>query len=638
MIADERIFQLFVHTTVFEAEALRRPRREPKITKHEDAAGMVPEDIARQRDEAAWIATKALEAGQCPIQALAAFKEIRPKATVTGLDLVKAAVRTCGRASDATGAIYPGMSDWDLSAICEAPAGKHVKEEWRFWSIIRDRLEELEETGRPLPPKDRKIQLHRYSAHGVDIENIRISWTTQPNWPAAPVLLLDASADEGIVQAVFPDRDVKMHRVEADMNCRIVAVVDKRYSTSSLICHAGAEPATKAACAANLESIRDRLVFLSAVHANGRIVACASRAVRRAVEANWVSPGNVDWIHFGAERGLNFAEKHVAAIVIGRMELPVWMYDGLACALAKDSDSLALLDPTGTGLDPAGERLQPTMDIVNLRRRDGADLGLLTARNPKGWLRVVQDQFREEGILQALCRIRPVYREDTPVVYLFCQSIPESLIVDEICSGEDLKPGYQPLLEACRMTGGIIDYVIAADQRDDIATETQFKKLFNSVPKELKSNYSHVDWSPDGSRTIHAGVPAYVADPVAAVSKALTWAGIDHDGSPVLVRQAERVEPAGIRPDDDLVREAGTNDERWDRERIGIEQAVERLAAANAYLPATGRHPVSAGDPKSVRLWLSGHALVHGIAEPKTVPVAPKATLQGYMESEAIAG
>src|SRR5690606_8351483 len=132
----------------------------------------------------------------------------------------------------------------------------------------------------------------RYDAHGVTHENVRISWTTSPNWSAAPVLLLDASAHEAIVQAVFPDREVVMHRVEADMNCRIVAVVDKRYAQSSLICRADAEPKTKAACAANIESVRDRLTFLSVVHGNGRIVACATRAVRRAVNADWAGPGN----------------------------------------------------------------------------------------------------------------------------------------------------------------------------------------------------------------------------------------------------------------------------------------------------------------------------------------------------------
>jgi hypothetical protein len=636
VIADERIFSMFVHTTEFSLDALRRPRREPKLTKAEAELGMTPDDLLGMRDEAAWIATRALESGQCPIAALAAFTDVRPKRTITGLDLAAAAVRVNGGASAATGAIFPGMSDYDLAAICEAPAGKHVREEWRFWSIIRDRIEGLAD-GKPLPPKNKDIQLRCFAANGVDHQNVRISWITEPNWSAAPVLLLDASADKGIVQAIFPDREVKMHVIEADMNCRVVAVVDKRYSQSSMICNASAEPAVRAACAANLESIRDRLVFLSAVHANGRIVACASRAVRRAINADWVCPGNLDWIHYGAERGLNFAERHVAAVIIGRMELPTWMYDGLACALAGDTDPLVLLDPLGTGLDDKGERLKPTLDVVPIRRRDGADLGLLTARNPAGWLRIVQQQFREEGIMQALCRVRPVYRSDAPTVYLFCQSIPEGLIVDEICSGSDLRPSYQPLLEACRMTSGIIDAVTAADQRDDIGTPKQFREMLHGLPMQLGERFSRVDWTNAEGKRVPCAVPGYISNPVAVVVAALKWADIPHAGAPVLVRQAERVEPAAPRPVDDLMTEAGSIDDRRKRERLGLEQAVERLSAESLYIPSKGKHPAGPGELAQVKLWLSSQALIHGIAEPKAEAPPARTILEDYMESEAIA-
>jgi len=620
VVADERIFTLFVHAALFDLEVLGRPRKELRLTAKEHESGMRPDDMIERRAIAAEIAMKALRAGKSPAVELAGYRVGK----VTGLDLVSAASRICGAANESNAAIRPTMTHLAIQDACNRPVGEQVKLEHRFWRLIADWIEthhqalttfrmakSLGSLRAKAPVADRRIQLlHHEGKAGTTVEKVRISWRTQPNWADVPVLLLDASANERIIERIFPNREIRMHRIDADYNARFVAIVDKRQSTSSMIAGADASEKSQAACASAMETNRDLITHVAAIHSVGHVVLSSTRKVRVELTRGWTIPYNVDQIHFGAERGLNFAERHVAAIVLGRLEMPPWMYDALAAALVTDGEKLDLLDPLGTGFDKDGNALKPPLDELKIALRDGSDVGILTVRNPTGWLRIVQEQFREDGVVQSMCRIRPIFRSDTPTVYLATQAIPEGLVVDEVVAMDDMRASYMPLLDAARTIDGVLDWKMAETLRNDLATPAQFRQMFADLPTPLKDAYTVVSYAVPGN--IHrrsAGVPGFHADVLEVFRKAAAAVGLAYEDVR-LDRQAQRVAPAADRPVDSLHLERV---DLIDLENAGNRESVERLTAENRMIPSQGRYAVR---PGATPLKLTSHMLVHGIAKP----------------------
>ncbi|HEY8360675.1 MAG TPA: bifunctional DNA primase/polymerase [Ramlibacter sp.] len=637
VIADERLFTLFVHTARLKLSNLQRPRKLPKLSKVEEKLGFHPQELIDDRIAAAQIATRELLAGRDPAAALAAYNEQAPKRMITGLSLVKSAARVCGSASSVNVSVHSSMSDDEIAAICSQPTGEEVGVEYRFWKILQDRIEALEK-GTALQEREGRIQLLRHAAEDGSVTPlIRISWITQPNWPAAPVLLLDASAHAGIVSKIFPDRTVVMHDITADLNAKVVAVIDKSYSTASLVPHADASDTAKLQAARRLDLYRDARNNICAWNAHGRVLETSMKSVREANSTNFVPPVNLDQIHLGAERGLDFAKQHVASIGLGRMELPVWIMDGLAAALAaSDPEPAVLLDPLGTGCLPDGEPLPQALGEIVLPMQDGSDLTIIGAKNPEGWQRVVQQQFREEGLRQGcIGRMRPVYREDTPTVYIFATCIPEGIIVDEVCSLQDLIPSYAPLLEAARWNGGVIDWLMATATRGDLATRSEFKAQFKELPAELKAAYNVVRYDVDGIGVL-AGVPAIIEDPVAHLKLQLARVGICFDAEPVVIKQAVkgRVAPAGAREDDALEAALGSPADRRLAEHAAREAALQ---ASLSYEPGKGRYNVgeainAQGD--RVALSLTAMALLKRFGSEAERP--PKQSSAVHIEQEAI--
>lgn len=589
VIADERIFSLFVHTASFELELLKSMRKEPTLTKVEKEMGIEPQDLLEMREAAAHVVIDAFGKGDCPAKALHGWSEGK----LTGQAVVDAAKRVCGSASNVNASIHPGMSDYDFNQVVTRPTGKSVMEEYRFWKIIQDRMHELE-TGEA-PEHFQKIQLRQELGDDDLPRNlIRISWMTTPNWPAAPVLLLDASAHEEIVGRIFPDRQVVMHKIEADFNLRTIVVADHARSNRSLVISEDSTPKQRSGVVLNIERMRDQITWISAIHAAGRIVVCATMAVRQSLLLGWAAPTNVDWLHFGAERGLNFAEKHSAAIIIGRMELPTHIYDGLSCALATDEMPAILLDADGTGHGADGKGAKVPMGEQAIKLRSGRDITIPNPMHPDHWGRIVQQQFREESILQGLCRLRAVFREDTPTAYIIGTTVPESLIVDEVITEGTLRKSFKEIsiiLEAGRLFEGVLCPYMSGMLRSDLATTDAFIASFTALPEQLKKNYSVVAWKRPGKQhTRYAGVPGHNADPVSVFKRALVLAGIDDAYDIEVTRRAERIEPAGERPVDNVMAVTGTFEERQEFEMKSIRRGVEHLTGLSLYIPSKCRY------------------------------------------------
>lgn len=506
VIADERIHHLFLHTTMFSASALQIARKRPRLTKREYDDGLKPEELLVDRDKVADIAIRAIRERKCPAAALRGLKD--PGGMPNGEKLVNSALRVCSSALQKDDAITPDLSLKEVEELCAQPAGIWIREEQRFWKIVleklttlphselaEDRAQGIERKIDMLPENtdavvrsgmvlkaaglrntfkagddhvDRRIQfLLTTEENGAQLESIRISWRTEPNWLGKPLLLLDASAEPEIIKKIWggtgekrkSDVDVVVHNIEAPRNIRVIAIADKTYSNASIVGSPALTEEKRILCASQLTRLRYAISTISALYGRGRVVAGANILVRRAINTDWAGPDNIDWCHFGAMRGLDFAKHHAAAVSIGRMEIPVQTVDGLAAALTYDDEYPEKpFDEFGNGKQADGKDIELPMVIQTVPLRNGDDALIPAPQYPSRWGRLIQKQYREEELLQFEGRLRPVYREGrAPVWFAISSVIPEGVIVDDIICLDDLLGTNPVFWDAMRLADGIIE-------------------------------------------------------------------------------------------------------------------------------------------------------------------------------------
>lgn len=628
VIADERIFTLATHVGLMHMSTLELPRNPPPLGKKERelvTAGISGREeksakieavrmaYLQDRHDATEIAIAAMRDGQCPAAVLADHKQGK----FTGMDLVAAAARVCGAGSSSNVLVYPGMSDREFQDLVGVPTGTEIRLEYRFWKIIGERIAMLTD-GTARQAREMRIQRRQHTEGEAEVEYVRLSWRSELNWPSAPLLLLDASADADIVDKAFPGKAVTLHDIDAPLNLKTVLIADRSRSTRSLTPVSDITNADAIAQARNVERVRAVETYLAAVHSNGRIIVGMAKKVREMLRHEYVAPANVDDLHFGAERGLNFAEEHVAALSIGRMELPVWTLDAYAAALGYDDmEPLVLMDSRGDGMLSDTEPLKPLLLPQVLPMRDGSDVTIQVPMAPEGsWQRTVQQQFREESIRQFAGRLRPVYRQETPVLYIMSQCVPSGIVIDDIVATDDLIPSYVPLLDAARGNGGIIDPQRLHRGRADLGTLQQFVDWTTALPAQLKDGFHFLRVA---RKTV--AVPAHYEDPVAV---AALWYPDCEVTETIRSAACIRVAPADGRPVDKIEQALGSAADRAEAELSALARAVEWLEQRHAedttrshYVPGRGKYQVGVDrDGRSVLLGLTALAML-------TRPMAP---------------
>ncbi len=512
VIADERVFHLFVHTAQMHRTTLKLSRNEPRLTKKEIEEGVHPDHLIDDRAEAADKAAAALQNGRCPAKELFNLRISRDGVTRTGLDLVKSAKRVCGNSLTTGTEVHPDMSVESLRDLCNRPTGTEVREEWRFWQIVEERIEALQKDALNValvaeatrhreriaaeaatlgeayaPPalpdfarcargdREYRIQFLKETVEeGGVLEKIRLSWRSAPNWVGLPLLLLDASSPPEVIRKIFGQRQVVTHDIEAPLNVRTVAVVDRTYSNAAIVAGAGYDSKERILAGRLKASVRNVISAISGLYGWGRVVCGGSIVVRRAINTAWGQPTNVDWCHFGAMRGLDFAKNHAAAISVGRMEVPIPVIDGLVAALTYDDhEPETPYDVNGDQKESKDKNAGPLklpLATQVVKMRSGEDVGINVPCFPGTWARIVQRQYREEELSQFLGRLRPVYRSgEAPVWFALSKVLPEHVIVDEVVSLDDLvmklvsrRHTRVKLWDGVRATGGIVHPALLA--------------------------------------------------------------------------------------------------------------------------------------------------------------------------------
>lgn len=482
LIIDERVHHLLLHTARLSLDTLGIPRPPPRLTKKERESGVTPEDFIADREALAGCVLGAIDADQCPAEALlVAYGD-------DAMPMVRRAARVCSSGLQRDDRIHPGISFPDLAEICAEPKGFEIREEWRFWRLVEERIEGLKAG---LARGDRDVRLQRLSvreSNGFERHWLRLSWRGTPNWRDIPTLLLDASATPEVVRKVFPTTDLRVADLVAEpgplLNIRTVACVDRTFSPSSLLPKPDAEPRARAKAERDLLTIRRILQAVSLVHGYGRVLVGGPKAVLEALRQGWNPPVNLDWAHFGAMRGLDAFKAHAAAVSIGRMEPPLWEVDAAAAALTFDDAEPELpFDRAGTGCDP-NEPFMPLHYPMASRRiplRDGSTLAVGVPEHPGVWGRLVQAQIREEEQRQFFGRLRPVYRQGPPPIW-YCLSsvVPEGVIVDDACSSRDLfDERLVRLAERVSLGGGLL----ATRDMNDKSTIMIFAEILEKLLK-----------------------------------------------------------------------------------------------------------------------------------------------------------
>lgn len=511
VIADERIHHLFLHTTTFPISSLMIARKPPRLTKKEKEEGLIVEDIMQERHDAVQVALDALKRGMCPAKALyeATDESGRGRGSY-GFMVVKAALRVSGGGLQRDATITPETTMKELQEICSRPTGVDVAEEYRFWKIVEERMHALSHDDlvlteirnierelenfqgdhdserrirleellarlrlRPLKAKgkrDMRIQFLRPHEDEEIREMVRISWRTKPNWIDRPMLLLDASAAPEIISKIWDGGTPKVHDIEGPLHVRVVGVVDQTFSNASLVGKPRDSLHEKARVARRLNRVRCALSAISAYYGWGRVVAGSSIIVRKAINTNWEGPANVDWCHYGAMRGLDFAKHHAAAFSVGRMEVPIHAIDGLVAALTYDDDEPEEpFDRSGTGRTEGDKPLMLPISVQNLRMRDGRVVEVPAPMYPGRWGRLMQKQYREEELNQFVGRLRPVYRQgDAPVWFAFSSVIPEDYVIDHLVHIDTIIDGLDAYWDCVRKSRGVVEPAVLAQLNPDI--------------------------------------------------------------------------------------------------------------------------------------------------------------------------
>lgn len=405
--------------------------------------------------------------------------------------IVKFLTMLCGR----DGSLYPNMPQEDVERICAQPGNISIRSEIKFWEMVYDRfcnivgskrheatrkecqdiIETYEGVDDDLMQEyvaDARLRLlalgnNDYIVHGkkdariqflkIRIPNaltglneiqeaLRVSWRSKPNWIDTPTILLDASASPEIVERIWGlENPVRVCNVVEDdsavMKLDIVAVNNASYSNNMLVSNAEASLTARIRAGINVDTIRSAITRLSGLYGFGRVVVGAGKTVRRVITDNWGAPENVDFCHYGAMRGIDAYKEHVACISIGRMEPPVEVIDAIAGALTyDDAEPESPFNIYGNGFeDKEATRplFQPSIKR-RVRMRDGGHSYLDVPVVPRKWGARIQNQYREEEIIQLIGRLRPIYRDRRAVHFLMSNVVPESLILDDICHVTDI--------------------------------------------------------------------------------------------------------------------------------------------------------------------------------------------------------
>lgn len=621
VVLDERTFHLVLHGTTLRIRTLEKVgRRPPRLTDKEREEGVSPAELIEHRNLAARIAAAALRDGKDIGQV---FLD-----DLDGRRLVAAAIRVCGSAMAVEQSVYPMMTADAVEKMLNRQTGVELGAEWRFWKLVEDRTDLLER-GEATGERDRRIQ---YIHHSDQEEQIAISWRDDMNWSDRVRILLDASVDPAITARIFPGTKIVMEPIQADLNLRILLAADQNWAISGLVPRERTTPADMLVMAKRVDSLRGFISRIAGIYAHGVVLVAMPKGVREAVQSDWLAPYNIDFGHHGAMRGLDFADRHVAVVVIGRLEPPVEAIDKQTGALVyRDPDPEKPIDVLGTGVDEHGREIgqHRVPRRVKLRDRDAI---ISTTEYGGEIARRLQLQYREEENRQLVGRVRPVWRQDTPDAIVLGQSLPEDMIVDGLTTFDAMQSDLV-FWDLVRRNGGVIDIVAMAKRSPTRATVSEVQELFEQlVDREEVLRRYHCITSRDAAGVERQWfVPGYFA---VSEMEVLAYASACAPESEILtVDLCEMTTLAsGRAPVDEITATCGDAQQQIAAEATALKPIIELLVQRGEWRTGAGATLFRAGEGEmqreqaSLGAWAIMNRWVRQREEKAAVPSVASAT------------
>ena len=429
-------------------------------------------------------------------------------------------------------------------------------------------------------------------------EGLRVHW--RKAMPEGPVVLLDADADETILRALWPVREVQLVKAELRPVAEVVQVTDKSFSKRALLGlegePGGAELRAEVVGLVRLEVLRQRAA------GGGGVLVVASKAVVRQFFADAGRPApalgaelhGARWAWYGsATRGLNDWRDFGAVLLVGREELPPEALAAQARALFGDGpEPLDLPAP-----DSAGAVLPPEVALPVLMA-EGSARALVGRAYTEPRLRALQHQHRELGLRQAAERLRLAHA-DKPKRVLVLSRVPvPGLPVAELAAWADLAPSrFTRALAEAALRSGILRTSAAGLAAD--APET-FRSLDAAKCWLRTPEAEAVKWGGAPNRDSLGAPPYLIATP--ATARMLQQRG---RATPLLVLSGRPLEPLEARQRAEAVLGQLAGFELLDRAAPAQEAAPEAAQAAPvAHIrPRKPRHelPESWAYPPDVR-------------------------------------
>ncbi|MEI4235030.1 hypothetical protein [Roseovarius sp. D22-M7] len=237
-----------------------------------------------------------------------------------------------------------------------------------------------------------------------------------------PFLHLDGTGDHALAEAVFGPMRLEQHRVERNAN--ITQVTGKSFSNQSITGKNKRGELIGGNVKWQAPELRRDLVAFA--HSKPNALVVANKSVIGALKEAGLQN---ETAHFGALRGQNTWEHADAVIVIGREQPSPQNIEQTARAFASRAGQA--FQNIG-GNYPQAKRA--------LRMRQGLPVEIETACHPDPWADRVLSQIRDAEALQAIDRIRPIFKPNPVEVFILSETCLD-VTVDAACSWAELREG-----------------------------------------------------------------------------------------------------------------------------------------------------------------------------------------------------
>lgn len=366
------------------------------------------DDWMRPREGKAMVAADIIR--NTMVNGLDTLAELR-KAGFTADDL-----RDFGDADNAaatTAEITPGMPlQRQSEAVKGLPRRGGERASAATWRLLAEELE----AGLDKP---RRIRLEVRK----DAAGIAISWRRKPkikNIDTVPMLLIDADLEPGLVAPFFSA--VEHTSVEIERAAHVVQVVDMTGSKSQVF-RDGDGPG----------EVFDDIVAVIEAEAYQRtvLVAGTKAIIEKLRDHPWlktIPSERLDFVHFGALRGIDRWKDRESIVLVGREQPPSAAIEDIAAALFWDD--VEPIDRIDGGLP---------VTVRGIRGHGAGAVPIATPVHPDHRVQLVLEQTRERQSAQAIDRLRLIHSDNVKRVVVMSNMVLD-LTVDEVTTRRELAP------------------------------------------------------------------------------------------------------------------------------------------------------------------------------------------------------